>query len=195
MSKEKFIKAIETTFFNNLQKHIENHELIGTELESIVILESLNKSNEECKTFMLERIGTVGAFSDEDSINEILKTAYTNVYNQVFENEVEEEPKSFKSLFVGTIRLYQKDKEDSSLDMFQIIPVAGKHPNALFMFREEAEDSDFELDKSYLISCETPYDYPNDISEKFSFQPIKEMTAKEVISAVDKLGYATMVEI
>ena len=81
-----------------------------------------------------------------------------------------------------------------TLDIFEIKPIAEKVPNSLLIHREEAEESGFELDKSYLISCES-HQQSNDLTCRFYFEPKNELTANEVISAVDRLGSIIIVDI
>ncbi|TJY34827.1 hypothetical protein [Pontimicrobium aquaticum] len=178
----------ETKMLKGLQQYINDKNQLGASVDTIGIIMCLLNSQQKLK----DEIKRSQFDASKESIDVELKSAYLKVYSEVFKPVVDNY--SFKSLFVGTVRLYHKDTDDSSLDIFEIKPIAGKAPAALLLHREEAEESGFELDKSYLINCEAHYQ-SNDLTCRFYFEPKKKLTANEIISAVDRLGKVIIVDV
>ncbi|TJY37935.1 hypothetical protein [Pontimicrobium aquaticum] len=178
----------ETKMLKGLQQYINDKNQLGASVDTIGIIMCLLNSQQELKGVIKRNQFDV---SKED-MNKALKSAYLKVYSEVFKPV--DDNTNFKSLFVGTVRLYHKDTDDSTLDIFEIKPIAGKSPAALLLHREEAEESGFELDKSYLINCQTHHQ-SNDITCKLYFEPKKKLSANEIISAVDRLGKVIIVDV
>lgn len=186
MKSSDLIAHFETKMLKDLEQYVDDQTQLGASVESIGVIMLILKSQQEIKELIKQ-----GQFdASKETIDKALKLVYLKVYSEVFKPV---DMIGFKSLFVGTIRLYHKDTDDSTLDIFEIKPIAGKVPNALLIHREEADESGFELDKSYLINCETHY-HSNDLTCRFYFEPKNELTATEIISAVDRLGKVVIVD-
>lgn len=85
MTKEQYVKATETTITNNLVKDCENHPMMGTIMEGMAVLESLNSSAKSCKELLMTQKDQVAYPNSEEEIDEIIKAAYSHVYDKVLE--------------------------------------------------------------------------------------------------------------
>lgn len=89
MTKEDLIKSIETTMYNDINKDLQNSPMPvkGTPFEGIAIQAAMNKSakssEEYIKKMSSQTLSTLQL--NDDEIKNIVKTAYINVHNSIFE--------------------------------------------------------------------------------------------------------------
>lgn len=104
------------------------------------------------------------------------------------------------TLFVGTVRSFSGSTEnpatpDKNGKMPVILNVvAGTAPNTRVLSGTVAERAGLHIGKSYLINS-TEGQPDAEYGRRFTFDATKEMDAMEIISAVDKLGSAKIVDV
>ncbi|OYX22960.1 MAG: hypothetical protein B7Z06_10900 [Flavobacteriales bacterium 32-35-8] len=190
MTSKDLIPFFEAKMLKDIQQFIDDQKQLGGKVENVGLLMNMLNSKEKLKEVMEQ---SQFDFSSED-IDSSLDEAYYNLFKHFFETEKDKEKPSFQSLFVGTIRFYNKLNDDPDLDLFVINVVAGKAPNTLLIHREEAEEAGLYLNKSYLINCKSS-EFGNEITSKYLFEATGELNAIEILSAVDKLGIAEIIEV
>jgi hypothetical protein len=85
-TKEELIEATMVTMRNNIKKDCENHPMIGTPMEGMAVMSSLQNTAETCKESLQAMTDLIDEykFSKED-VEEIVNTAYRNIHDQLFE--------------------------------------------------------------------------------------------------------------
>jgi hypothetical protein len=85
-SKEELMEATMVTMRINMKKDCENSPMMGALMEGMAVISSLNNSAEVCKEALQAMTDSTDEynFSKED-IEEIVNTAYRNIYDQIIE--------------------------------------------------------------------------------------------------------------
>lgn len=106
----------------------------------------------------------------------------------------------FNSLFVATARNFTGSNEDPATpDKNGKMPiilnvVAGRAPSTRVLSGTVAERAGFVVGKSYLVNS-TEGEPDEEYGRRFTFDATKELDAMEILSAVDKLGIAQIVDV